>query len=72
MTKPDAVFLDESTSALDEGLELMLYRLIRSELPDTIVVSVSHRSTVAQHHTRELKLLGDGRWEVGPIEARSG
>lgn len=72
LTKPDAVFLDESTSALDEGLELMLYRLIRSELPDTIVVSVSHRSTVAQHHTRELKLLGDGRWEVGPIEARSG
>ena len=27
LTKPKAVFLDESTSALDEGLELMLYQL---------------------------------------------
>ena len=33
LTKPRAVFLDESTSAMDEGLELMLYELIRAELP---------------------------------------
>ncbi|MEZ0340977.1 ABC transporter ATP-binding protein/permease [Mycobacterium sp. pV006] len=64
LTKPRAVFLDESTSALDEGLELTLYRLVRTELPDTILVSVSHRSTVEQHHTRELKLTGDGSWEL--------
>ena len=67
LTKPKAVFLDESTSALDEGLELMLYRLVRSELPDTILVSVSHRSTVEQHHTKELQLLGDGRWYLGDV-----
>ncbi|BCI53498.1 ABC transporter permease [Mycolicibacterium litorale] len=69
LTKPKAVFLDESTSALDEGLELTLYRLVRTELPETILVSVSHRSTVEQHHTRQLKLLGDGEWELGTIEA---
>ena len=34
LNRPRAVFLDESTSALDEGLELMLYELIRAELPD--------------------------------------
>ena len=51
LTKPKAVFLDESTSALDEGLEFALYNLVRTELPDTILVSVSHRSTVEQHHT---------------------
>ena len=50
LTKPKAVFLDEATSALDEGLEFMLYNLVRTELPDTILVSVSHRSTVEQHH----------------------
>ncbi|UXA15899.1 ABC transporter ATP-binding protein/permease [Mycobacterium sp. SMC-4] len=65
LTKPQAVFLDESTSALDEGLELTLYRLVRSELPDTILVSVSHRSSVEQHHTRELKLVGGGEWQLG-------
>jgi putative ATP-binding cassette transporter len=64
LNKPKAVFLDESTSAMDEGLELMLYRLILDELPDTIVVSVSHRDTVDQHHDRQLELLGDGDWRL--------
>ena len=64
LTKPKAAFLDESTSALDEGLEMMLYQLVRSELPDTILVSVSHRKTVEQHHNKELRLLGDGEWSL--------
>jgi vitamin B12/bleomycin/antimicrobial peptide transport system ATP-binding/permease protein len=69
LTKPKAVFLDESTSALDEGLEMMLYQLVRTELPDTILVSVSHRKTVEQHHTKELKLIGDGEWELSTVSA---
>ncbi|MEV3905616.1 ABC transporter ATP-binding protein/permease [Mycobacterium sp. NPDC050551] len=68
LTAPKAVFLDESTSALDEGLELMLYQLVRRELPDTIVVSVSHRSTVEQHHAKQLQLLGEGEWRLGDTE----
>src|SRR6185312_16659394 len=56
LTKPRAVFLDESTSALDEGLELTLYTLIRTELPNTIVVSVSHRKALEQHHSHQLEL----------------
>jgi putative ATP-binding cassette transporter len=67
LTKPKAVFLDEATSALDEGLEMLLYQLVRRELPDTILVSVSHRSTVEQHHTKELRLLGDGEWEITDV-----
>jgi vitamin B12/bleomycin/antimicrobial peptide transport system ATP-binding/permease protein len=67
LTKPKVVFLDESTSALDEGLEFLLYNLVRTELPDTILVSVSHRSTVEQHHTHELELLGDGEWRLGRV-----
>ena len=68
LTKPKVAFLDESTSALDEGLEFLLYKLVRTELPDTILVSVSHRSTVEQHHTHELELLGDGEWRLGRVE----
>ncbi len=67
LIKPKVVFMDESTSALDEGLEFALYRLIRTEVPDCTVVSVSHRSTVDQHHTQKLELLGDGRWSLSPI-----
>ncbi len=67
LTKPRAVFLDESTSALDEGLEFALYQLLRAELPECVVVSVSHRHTVEQHHEQQLQLLGNGQWQLGPV-----
>jgi putative ATP-binding cassette transporter len=68
LAKPKAVFLDESTSALDEGQEFALYRSLRTALPDCIVVSVSHRSTVEQHHDRRLELLGGGQWRLAPVD----
>jgi vitamin B12/bleomycin/antimicrobial peptide transport system ATP-binding/permease protein len=69
LTKPRAVFLDEATSALDPGLEFALYQLVRTELPDCVVVSVSHRPTVEQHHEHLLELLGEGQWRLGRVEA---
>jgi putative ATP-binding cassette transporter len=68
LTRPKAVFLDETTSALDEGLEFALYQLLRNELPDTVVVSVSHHSAVQQHHQRHLELLGGGAWCLQQVE----
>jgi putative ATP-binding cassette transporter len=61
------VFLDEATSALDEGLEVSLYQLLRTELPQTIVVSVGHHSSVERHHQRHLELLGEGAWRLGRV-----
>lgn len=69
LNKPKAVFLDEATSALDPGLELALYQLIRNECSQCIVVSVSHRPAVEQHHEQHLTLLGEGgQWRLGPVE----
>jgi putative ATP-binding cassette transporter len=68
LTKPKVVFCDEATSALDEGVEFICYNLVRTELPDTILVSVSHRSSVEQHHTHELELLGEGEWRLGRVQ----
>jgi putative ATP-binding cassette transporter len=45
----------------------LLYDVLRTSLPDCIVVSVSHRSTVEQHHHRELALLGDGLWHLRSV-----
>ncbi len=67
LTKPRVVFLDESTSALDEGQEFALYQALRTQLPDCIVVSVSHRSTLEQHHDKRLELLGGGEWRLAPV-----
>lgn len=68
LTRPRAVFLDEATSALDEGLEYAVYELLHSELPAMILVSVSHRPSVDQHHRQHLELLGDGGWRLGLVD----
>ncbi|MET4430798.1 ABC transporter ATP-binding protein/permease [Mycolicibacterium sp. 624] len=68
LTKPKAAFLDEATSALDEPLEFMIYSLVRRELPDTVFVSVTHRSTVNRHHRQHLELLGEGAWRLGLVD----
>jgi len=67
LSRPRVLFLDEATSALDEGQEYALYKLLRQELPETIIVSISHRSGVAQHHNRQLELTGDGPWRLTDI-----
>lgn len=54
INKPDIVYLDEATSALDEENEALLYDLIIKYLPNTTIVSVAHRSSVAKWHTQEL------------------
>lgn len=68
LTKPKVVFLDEATSALDEPLEFMIYSLVRRELPDTVLVSVTHRTTVHRHHNTHLELLGEGQWRLGRVD----
>lgn len=64
LQKPRVIFLDESTSAIDEGQEFAIYRLLRTRLPHSIIVSVTHRGTVEQHHEHHLRLSNDGRWEL--------
>jgi putative ATP-binding cassette transporter len=67
LAKPKVVYLDEATSALDEGQEFALYQAVRAQLPDCIVVSVSHRPSLEQHHDHKLELLGDGAWRLEPV-----
>ena len=62
--RPQVVFLDESTSAMDEGLEHALYSLLRSEMPGSLLVSVGHRSTLAGFHTHRLEVDGHGGWSL--------
>jgi putative ATP-binding cassette transporter len=64
LAKPSMVFLDETTSALDEGMEHAIYELVRERLPDCTIVSVGHRSSLENLHTNELTLLGEGQWET--------
>lgn len=72
-SRPSMIFLDESTSALDEGMEHAIYELVRDQLPDAAIVSVGHRSTLERLHTQALSLSAEGgQWEITALEGRAG
>jgi putative ATP-binding cassette transporter len=54
--KPDYLFLDEATASLDEPAEAALYKLLQERLPDSTIVSIGHRATLAAFHDRRLEL----------------
>ncbi len=70
LARPDWLFLDEATASLDPEAEAQLYALLRRSLPNTTIVSIAHRPSVADLHDRRLVLepgAGGGRLrEVGP------
>jgi putative ATP-binding cassette transporter len=68
LRKPALIFLDESTSAMDEGMEHAMYEHVREVLPRCTIVSVGHRSSLERLHADELTLLGEGRWESRSLE----
>ena len=69
VNRPQVLFLDEASSAMDEGLEHAMYQLLRDSLPNSVLISVGHRSTLLEFHTQELEVLGEGKWRVQPLGA---
>lgn len=54
LAKPDWLFLDEATAALDEETEAAIYETLKSKLPQTTIVSIGHRSTLFAFHNRRI------------------
>ncbi|RYC47676.1 ABC transporter ATP-binding protein/permease [Pectobacterium zantedeschiae] len=54
--RPDFIFLDEATSALDPETEQRVYQALVNALPDSAIISVAHRETLAAFHTHHLHL----------------
>jgi putative ATP-binding cassette transporter len=69
LNRPQVVFLDEASSAMDEGLEHAMYRLLRESLPGATLVSVGHRSSLLGFHAWGLELLGEGKWRLQCLSA---
>jgi putative ATP-binding cassette transporter len=71
LNRPDWLFLDEATAALDQDTEGYLYHLLRERLPQTTLISIAHREHVAAHHRRRLELIpgaDGGRFESAAIQ----
>jgi len=54
LARPRLILLDESTAALDEPTEETLYQLLLKRLPDSTLVSIGHRCTLAAYHKRSI------------------
>lgn len=55
LAKPDWLFLDEATASLDPEAEADLYRTVKRLLPNTTIVSIAHRQSVAEFHDHRLE-----------------
>ena len=66
--KPDWLFLDEATSAVDEETEARLYGLVRERLARTTLFSVGHRATLRPFHVRKLVVQPDGDGPASIVE----
>ena len=53
------VFIDEVTSAIDESNEIHLYKMLKNELPEAIIMSIGHRTTLEKQHTKILDFSTD-------------
>jgi putative ATP-binding cassette transporter len=71
LAKPDWLFLDEATAALDEPTEEAVYRLLKERLPDTTVVSIGHRSTLAAFHDRRIDMRPAEGGLFRPVDAKA-
>ncbi len=64
LKKPAWVFLDESTSALDEETEEYIYGILKKCLPNITIISVGHRSSLLPWHDICLHLNGNGKYNI--------
>jgi len=68
LAKPDWLFLDEATSAMDEAMEAEIYEILAAKLPGTTIVSIGHRASLAQFHKRHIEMRPSGGGIFTPTE----
>ena len=68
LAKPDWLFLDEATSAMDEAMEAEIYEILAGKLPGTTIVSIGHRASLAQFHKRHIEMRPSAAGIFTPTE----
>lgn len=56
LRRPDWLFLDESTAAVEEKLEAELYAMLARRLPKTTIMTIGHHAAVIALHKRHLEM----------------
>ena len=73
LARPEWLFLDEATAALDEAAEAGLYRVLTEQLPKSAIVSIAHRSTLETFHQRTVEMSKGptGTFQTRDVVARA-
>ena len=71
LAKPDWLFLDEATAALDEPTEKEIYRVLMDRLPEATLVSIGHRSTLIDFHERRIDMRPGADGMFTPTDIRA-
>jgi putative ATP-binding cassette transporter len=66
VTKPDWLFLDEATSAMDAPLAAEVLAILKTHLPSTTIVAISHRD-IATPRDRHMALAGGVLADVAAV-----
>lgn len=70
--QPEWLFLDETTSCIDTGMEQAMYRILKEQLPKTAFISIGHRDTLKAYHRRILHLETTGLWHYSEQQPTAG
>jgi len=70
LARPDWLFLDEATAALDEPTEAEIYAMLKAKLPETTIVSIGHRSTLGAFHERRVDMQKQPDGLYAPVDLR--
>ena len=68
LAKPDWLFLDEATSAMDEAMEAEIYEILAKKLPSTTMVSIGHRASLAKFHKHRIEMRPSAAGIFTPTE----
>ncbi|MGA3302323.1 MAG: ABC transporter ATP-binding protein/permease [Methylovirgula sp.] len=71
LVKPDWLFLDEATTAMDEAMEGKIYHVLAEKLPQTTIVSIGHRGTLQKFHKRRLEMHPVGTGSFTPQKSKT-
>ena len=56
LARPDWLLLDEATASLDEANELLIYKALVANLPDTTLISIAHHAALRRFHRQVLTM----------------
>lgn len=58
--EPDWLFIDDATASVDAAGEQHIYELLAERLPHAAVVTLTHRLSVTQYHSRRWAIVPNG------------